>query len=128
MASLGYTREATRWADKLLALAPDYYDAYLATGIGKYIIGSMVAPVRWILRLGGYAGNKQAGISELKLAAQRGHYLAPFAQLLLAIAYLREKDSTRARQLLVGLQEQFPANTLFPREIARLDALRHPTP
>jgi tetratricopeptide (TPR) repeat protein len=128
VASLSYTREATRWADKLLALSPDYYDAYLATGIGKYIVGSMAAPVRWILRLGGYAGNKQAGISELQLAAQRGHYLAPFAQLLLAIAYLREKDFKRAREVLVRLQEQFPANTLFPREIARLDAVRHSTP
>lgn len=128
VASLGYTREASRWANQLLALAPDYYDAYLATGIGKYIVGSMAAPVRWILRLGGYAGDKQAGIRELQLAAQRGHYLAPFAQLLLAVAYLREKDSKRARQLLVGLQEQFPANALFPREIARLDAARHSTP
>ena len=81
----------------------------------------MAAPVRWILRLGGVSGDKQAGISELQLTADKGHYLAPFARILLAIAYVRDKDKPRARQLLASLREEFPENPLFGREIARLD-------
>lgn len=121
VASLRYTRESTAWAQQLLAVDPNCYDAHVATGISKYIIGTMVAPVRWLLRLGGVAGDKQAGIEELHITAEKGHYLAPFARILLAIAYVREKDPARARQLLVSLQQQFPANPLFPQEIARLD-------
>ena len=120
--AISYTRQASDWAEKLLKAAPDYYDGYLASGISKYIIGSMAAPVRWLLRIGGYSGDKRAGIQELEIAAQKGRYLGPFARLLLAVAYLRQNDRSRARDLLAGLESDFPQNPLFPRELARLDA------
>jgi len=121
LASLHYTKEATAWAQQLLAADPGCYDAHLAGGISRYIIGSMAAPVRWFLRLGGVAGDKAGGIAELQKTAAQGHLLAPFARILLAIAYVREKDLPRARELLVGLQRDFPNNALFGRELARLD-------
>jgi hypothetical protein len=40
---------------------------------------------------------------------------------LLAIAYVRDKDKLRARDLLVSLRDEFPRNPLFAQEIARLD-------
>jgi hypothetical protein len=120
MASLHYTKEASASAQELLAVCNNCYDALLATGFSKYIIGSMAAPIRWILHMGGLPSDKQGGIADLKTTAEHGHYLAPFARILLAIAYVREKDRPRALELLAGLQQQFPGNTLFPREIARL--------
>jgi len=124
IAALRFTKDASGWAKQLLAVDPKYYDAHLATGVSQYIIGSMTAPVRWLIRLGGIAANKQAGIEELQLTAEHGHYLAPFARILLAIAYVRDKDKTHARELLVSLQRDFPENPLFAREIGRLDAQR----
>ena len=124
LASLHFTKEASAWARRLLAVCPDCYDALLATGFSKYIIGSMAAPVRWILRMGGLPSDKQGGIADLETTAAHGHYLAPFARILLSIAYVREKDNSRALQLLTGLRRQFPANTLFPREIAHLQSER----
>jgi len=121
-ASLHFTKEATGWAEQLLAVDPNCYDAHVATGVSKYIIGTMAAPVRWLLRLGGVAGDKQAGITELQITAERGHYLAPFARILLAIAYVREKDKAKALDLLASLRSEFPDNPLFAQEIARLDA------
>ncbi len=121
MAALRYTRQATYWAQQLLATDPQYYDAYVATGMHNYIVGSLSTPVRWILRLGGISGDKQAGIADLELSAQRGHYLAPFARILLAIAYVRQKNPQRARTLLAELREDFPRNPLFARELAHLD-------
>jgi hypothetical protein len=120
VASLRYTKESTAWANQLLAAHPDCYDGHLAGGVSKYIIGSMAAPVRWVLRLGGVGGDKKAGISELELTAQRGHYLAPFARILLAIAYVRDKDREHAREVLSSLRQDFPNNPLFGKEIARL--------
>ncbi|HTC92667.1 MAG TPA: hypothetical protein VK699_04335 [Terriglobales bacterium] len=121
IASLGYTKDANVAAKKLLKINPQYYDAYLATGLNDYIVGSLSAPVRWFLHVGGYEGDKKTGISELKLAAEHGRFFAPFARMLLAVTYIRDKDPSRARELLAGLREQFPANPLFAREIARLD-------
>ena len=122
LASLHFTKQATAWANRLLTVDPEYYDAHLATGVSQYIIGSMAAPVRWLVRLGGVSGDKQAGIRELQITAQHGRYLAPFARILLAIAYVREKDKAQARQILVALRNDFPENPLFAREIVRLDS------
>jgi hypothetical protein len=120
MASLHYTKEASAWAQQLLAICNDCSDVLVATGFSKYIIGSMSAPVRWLLRMDGLPGDKQGGIADLQMTAQHGHYLAPFARVLLAIAYVRGKDKSRALELLTALRAEFPGNTLFPREIARL--------
>ncbi|HWY22420.1 MAG TPA: hypothetical protein VNX26_14430 [Candidatus Acidoferrum sp.] len=120
LASLHFAKEASAWAQQLLAICSDCSDALVATGFSKYIVGSMNAPVRWLLRMGGLPGDKQAGIADLQKTAQHGHYLAPFARILLAIAYVRDKNKPRALELLTALRTQFPGNTLFPREIARL--------
>jgi len=124
MSSLHFTKQSNVWAQQLLAVDPQCYDAHLASGISQYIVGSMSAPVRWFLKLGGVSGDKQNGIRELQVTAQNGHYLAPFARILLAIAYVRDKDTAHAREMLVSLQSDFPDNHLFAREIARLDAQR----
>lgn len=123
MASLHYTKEATRWANQLLAADPKCYDAHLASGVSRYIIGSMAAPVRWILRLGGISGDKAEGIAELQITAREGRLLAPFARILLAIAYVREKQPAQARELLLSLRDEFPNNPLFGRELARLEKI-----
>jgi len=122
MAALKYTKEANIQAKKLLSIAPHYYDAYLATGISKYIVGSLVAPVRWFARLAGYEGNKDDGIKEMQMAADRGRYLGPFARILLCVAYLRNDEPQKARTLLTSLRNDFPQNDLFVRELARLNS------
>ncbi|HMC32478.1 MAG TPA: hypothetical protein VKL99_16700 [Candidatus Angelobacter sp.] len=119
--ALSYTKSATNYAERLLARSPDYYDAYIATGMGKYIIGGKAAPVRWILRLGGLKGDQQEGVKELTMVAERGRYLAPFARILLAFDDLRHKNKTEARKKLEWLHDHFPNNPLFPQEIAKLD-------
>jgi hypothetical protein len=123
-ASVRFTRDASNNAQQLLAVCPDCYDALLATGFSKYIVGNLIAPLRWILRMGGLPADKKGGLADLQTTADHGHYLAPFARILLAIAYVREKDKPRAIQLLTGLQHDFPGNGLFPREIARLRAAK----
>ena len=122
--SLHFTREATRWAKQLLIIDPKCYDAHLATGVSQYVIGSIASPIRWLARLGGLSGTKAEGIQELSLTAQRGRYLAPFARILLAIAYVRDNNRSGAREMLVSLEQEFPQNPLFAREIGRLDAER----
>lgn len=122
VAALSPTKHATEWAQRLLAVAPDYADAHLATGLSQYIIGSTPAPIRWVLRIGGFSGDKKEGIRELELTAERGRFLAPFARLLLAVAYLRQGDAASARRMLERLNEEFPENPLYAREIARIAA------
>jgi hypothetical protein len=118
--ALRYTRDATSYARRLLMICQDCYDAYIATGISRYLIGSLSAPLRWILRIGGFSGDKKQGMADLELVSERGHYLAPYARILLAIAEIREKNTARARQLLTELRDEYPGNPLFAQELASL--------
>lgn len=126
LASLRYTKESSAWAEQLLAADPTCYDAHLAGGITKYIVGSMAAPVRWFLRLGGVPSDKAGGLADLHTVATRGNLLAPFARILLAIAYVRDKDVPRAREVLLSLETDYPNNPLFAKELTRLEKLPHP--
>ena len=121
LAALSYLKEGSALADKLLAIDPSYYDAYLAVGAENYILSLNSAPVRWLLRLYGAQTDRSLGIQKLQLTADKGRYLAPYARLLLAVAALRDKNRTRARELLTGLVQEFPNNRLYARELARLE-------
>lgn len=120
LAALAYTKRAGLAAQKLLAVDPACYDAYLAIGVENYMLGLNPAPVRWLLRLYGAETDKDAGIQKLQLTAAKGHYLLPFARLLLAVAALRDKHRTEAKELLQNLAEEFPNNQLYRRELLRL--------
>ena len=121
--ALQYAFKASELAKNLLAIDPGYHDAYLSTGMSQYIVGNLIFPVRWLLRLAGYQGDKKEGLRQLRLVAERGRLLAPFARLLLALAYLRDNSPEMARMLLVGLRDEFPKNPLFSQEIQRIDGI-----
>ena len=120
LAALAYTKRAGVAAEKLLATDPSCYDAYLAIGVENYILGLNPAPVRWLLRLYGAETDKDSGIRKLQLTATKGHFLLPFARLLLAVAALRDQNRSQARELLQNLAEEFPNNQLYRRELSRL--------
>jgi hypothetical protein len=123
-ASLHYAKQASAYGNQLLSLHPDCYDAHLASGVSRYLTGSLAAALRWMVRLGGANPDKQGGIAELKLTAERGTLLSPFARILLAIAYVRDNDKSRALAELGMLRKDFPRNPLFANEIARLEKPR----
>ena len=120
LASLSYMKTSRVTAQQLLAIDPSCYDAFLAVGVENYLLGSTPAPVRWVLRITGSQTDKEEGIQRLRLTADKGYYLAPFARLLLAVAALRDKDKKTARVLLSGLATEFPHNQLYSKELARI--------
>jgi hypothetical protein len=120
LAALSSIKSARALAEKLLSADPSYYDAYLAVGVENYMLGLRPAPVRWAMRAFGAETDKELGIEKLKLTADKGHYLLPYARLLLAVAALRDEDTARARQLLQGLARDYPNNPLYSRELSRI--------
>lgn len=120
LTSLGEMKNGRLMAERLVAGDPNYYDAYLAIGVENYLLSLKPAPVRWMLRMGGAQTDKDQGIKKLRLTAEKGNYLRPYARLLLAVAALRDKDQNSARSLLEGLAHEFPQNNLYTQELARL--------
>jgi hypothetical protein len=104
----------------LLAANPTYYDAYLAVGVENYLLSLKPAPMRWFLRATGAQTDRAAGIEKLRITAEKGHYLLPYARLLLAVAALRDGNREGARSLLDSLAHDFPHNHLYASELAKL--------
>jgi hypothetical protein len=119
--ALRLTREADDTAKELLAVAPDAADAYVALGAANYILGSLPGYKRFFIRFGGYHGDRAVGMKQLQTAAASGHYLKPYAKLMLALAALREKQYDLARTQLEQLAAEFPDNPKFTRELSKLN-------
>ncbi len=122
IASLTPARLSNSYAQRLLRLDSSYYDAYLTTGVSEYIVGSLPFFVRWFVRFDNISGSKEKGVHNVAIVARQGRYLRPFAKILLAIACLRDKDLAGSRRMLSELNQEFPANPLFRKELAKLDS------
>lgn len=125
LAGLGYMKQGRIIAQQLLSQDPSCYDAYLAIGVENYLLSLKPAPVRWLLRLDGAETDKTLGLEKLQIVAQKGHYLLPYARLLLAVAALRDHNRAQARSLLEGLAQEFPRNHLYTQELAWLEKPAH---
>lgn len=120
LAALSLTKQASGYAKQALAIDPQMYDAYLASGVENYMLSLKPAAVRWILGITGASSDKEQGIKLLTLTANQGHYLAPFARMMLAVAAIRDGNPQQARSILTTLSKQYPDNTLYDRQLARI--------
>lgn len=120
LSSLSSARRANNYAQRLLKINPQFYDAYLTTGLNEYLIGSLPFYLRWFVHFDGVNGSKDTGIQSLQLVARSGHYLRPFAKILLAMVYLREKQPHETQNLLAGLTSEYPENSLLRKELAKV--------
>jgi len=117
--ALKHIKEANAHAEMLLHDHPEAYDAYVAPGIAYYVIGSLPSSARFLLWFGGIHGDKSFGMAEVQKTAANGHYLKPFAKILLALSARREKQDALARENLKELIEEFPGNPVYESEYAK---------
>src|SRR6266478_6589106 len=126
LAGLKSMKKANGYAKELLAQYPDATDAYVATGIANYVIGSQSGSTRFALWFGGIHGDKKLGMEQVARTAENGRYLRPFAKIILALAARREKQDALAQKLLRELSEQYPNCELFAAEYAKAMDLSTP--
>lgn len=119
LAGLKSMKKANGYANDLLAQHPDAADAYIATGIANYIIGSQSGGTRFALWFGGIHGDKKLGMEQVARTVENGRYLRPFAKIILALAARREKQEALAQKLFRELSEQYPDNKQFTSEYAK---------
>jgi len=122
VASFKEMKSARQQAERLIAADPSYCDAWIAVGVENYMLSVKPVFLRLILRMAGAETDRALGIEKLRLTAAKGHYLAPFARLLLGVAALRAGNVAQARETLAALTKEFPSNPLYPQELARLNS------
>jgi hypothetical protein len=120
--SLTPAERSNAYAQRLLRLDPTFIDAYLTAGLSEYMVGSLPFFIRWFVHFDNVEGDKAKGVRSLDLVSRQGHYMKAFAQILLGIIRLREKQPAEARKLLVDLSSRYPGNPLFKKELRILSA------
>jgi len=119
--SLSLAKRSNNYAQRLLKLDPQFYDAYLTAGFSEYMVGSLPFFIRWFVHFDNVAGSKERGKASLELVAREGHYFKAFAKILLGIIDLREKRPHDAQKVLLDLAHDYPDNPLFRKELAKLN-------
>lgn len=122
--SYSFIRESNVYAKRLLDADPAAYDAYLTKGFTEYLVANLPFYLRWMMSMDQVTGTREEGLNDMQIAAESGQYLKPFAQLLLAMFYLREKREDKTEELLAQLTEQYPANKTFRSEYDKLRSKR----
>jgi tetratricopeptide (TPR) repeat protein len=93
---------------------PQNYDLYFLTGLLHYHIGHLPGLTRFLSSLIITSGNRQQGLQELELAAQKGDLLKQLALAELSSDYLNfEKQPERALPIILELKGKFPNNYNF---------------
>lgn len=118
--ALSFSKQASALSRQTLAANPTMYDAYLASGVENYMLSLKWAPLRWVLSWTGAGTDKKEGLRLLNITAEKGHYLAPFARMMLAVAAIRDGHPQQARETLTALAQEFPRNSLYVRERDRI--------
>ena len=121
------SKEAQELADRMLTLDPPVYDAYVTLGSIEYTVANLNPFFRFFAKLRGLRGSKEKAVEHLRIVVENGRYYGPYAKILLAVFHVREKHLAEARGLLEELSREFPANPLFKKEIANIDAKLGPS-
>ncbi|HWC99502.1 MAG TPA: hypothetical protein VG456_22235 [Candidatus Sulfopaludibacter sp.] len=119
--SLTPAERANSYAQRLIKIDPSFSDAYLTAGLSEYLVGSLPFFIRWFVHFDNVNGNKEKGVESLEKVARDGHFLRPFAKILLGIIDLREKKYREAQRLLLELNHDYPENPLFRAELTKLN-------
>jgi hypothetical protein len=99
-----------------LRLDPSLADAYTCVGLYNYFVDTLpeiVKLLRFFIALPG--GNRELGLSQLQMAAQKGELTRGEAQFLLAKDYSRanEKQYSKSLELFQSLWREYPRNSLW---------------
>lgn len=93
---------------------PQNYDIYFPMGLLHYHIDYLSGFTRFLSSVMITSGNRQKGLKELELTAQKGYLLKELAQAELSAAYLNfEKTPAKALSFALELKERYPNNYNF---------------
>jgi TPR repeat protein len=104
----------------LRAMRPDIHDTGLVLGVREYVIGTLPRTIRFLLYFIGANGDRERGLAYMREAAEQGTFLAPYAQVLLAMASIRDHNLTTATSLAEDLIDRYPRNPLLRLELTKL--------
>jgi tetratricopeptide (TPR) repeat protein len=106
-----YGKKGKNYLEEVVEMDSTYYDAYLGLGIFHYLADVLPKFVKILSFVLGVEGDKEQGIREIKLAAEKGTYTKTEAMFFLGALYTyRERKYEEAIKIFNTLLEKYPQN------------------
>ena len=116
-----YAAKASQeYALKLQAIDGSLEDAWFTRGFSEYLVGSVPFVIRWLMKIDQVTGDKKKGVELMEKCARGGNYLKPFAQMMLASIYQKDKRDKECRQMLEAFAASHPDNVVIRQELAKM--------
>jgi hypothetical protein len=116
-----YAAKASQeYALRLQKIDGTLQDAWFTRGFSEYLVASVPFVIRWLMKMDQVEGKKERGVEFMAKAAASGNYLKPFAQMMLATIYQKDKKFKECRQMLEAFAAQHPGNLTVKRELEKL--------
>jgi len=116
-----YAAKASQeYALRLQSIDPSIQDAWFTRGFSEYLVGSVPFVVRWLMKIDQVSGDKKKGIELIEKCAQGGRYLKPFAQMMLASIYQKDKRMKETLVMLEAFAAEYPDNAVIREEILKM--------
>lgn len=122
LAAANAGRKALPIVQMAASLDPDNYDIQLGTGIYNYYAEIVPREYPFVKPLMIFVppGDRERGIAQLRMAAEKGKYASVEASyFLMQLYYQFEKDYRQALELALRLHGRFPNNMLFHKYVGR---------
>lgn len=107
-------RKAKNYLEKVVELDSTYFDAYFGLGIYHYYVGLLPGIFRFFAGILGFTGDRELGLRELGIAAEKGKHFQIEAQFVKAsILYFMENEPQAIHQIRL-LGNRYPLNPVVP--------------
>ncbi|MDW8220544.1 MAG: tetratricopeptide repeat protein [Bacteroidota bacterium] len=104
-------RSCYNYLSEVLKRDPKQYDAYLGMGVFHFGIAVMPSTVRFAANFAGLKGDRELGLKEISIAAEKSLFSRSDAKIFLAfIEVYYNKDYGKGFKYLQELLEQYPNN------------------
>ncbi len=99
------------------------YEAYLGIGLFNFMLGSIPPAAQAVVQSVGFEGDREKGLKQLQLAAQRATYAKYDAQFCLGLMHIYyKKDYGAGIPLLKSLIERYPNNVPLLYSMGNIEA------
>jgi tetratricopeptide (TPR) repeat protein len=106
-----YGKKGKNYLEDVIEMDSTYYDAYLGLGMYHYLADVLPRFVKILSVILGMEGNREQGIQEIKLSAEKGLYTKTEAMFFLGALYTyREDRYEEAIEIFNELLEKYPQN------------------
>jgi len=106
-------KQAWNSIEQALDLDPGYYDSYLGRGIYLYFTDALPKIIKLMALAYGFEGDREAGLENIRLAAERGLYSRDASKIMLLNIYsVAERPDSSVREMARELHGKYPDNPL----------------